>query len=54
VGYNIGLSKAVTCIAESEKNAVKQQLIQLQQKFEAWKADGESKLTAQLAALQVG
>ncbi|KAL0042455.1 hypothetical protein WJX79_000197 [Trebouxia sp. C0005] len=38
--------------AETENNAVKQQLIQLQQNFEAWRADVESKLTTQVAALQ--
>ena len=48
------LSKAVTCTAETKNNAVKQQPIQLQQNLEACRADGENKLTTQVAALQVG
>ena len=54
VACTIGLSNSLTCIAETRKNAVQEQLNQLQQDLEAWRADGESKLTAQVAALQVG
>ena len=56
LGCTFGLSNSVTCIAETANSAARQQLSQLQKDFatyEARKADEESKLTAQYAALQV-